>query len=568
MTITAPPPGPALVAVAHGSRDPRALASATALLDRVRALRPGLDVRLGHIELNEPLLGAVLAALPAGAAVLVPLLLGRGHHVGHDLPAALAGGPAPARRRRRPARPAPAARPRAARPAGRGGLGPARPGRRARRGRLARPRRSPATPCAPPPYSAPGSAGARPARLRLAAAPTVPDAVAALAARGARRIAVASCFAAPGRFATQAAAAAPWLVSAPLGAHPAMAELVLRRYDRPRSPGAVPVAAAADGRRRSRPSARPDTVVAYGRKPAGAVHPPPTRNAMCPSPTSGPAVPPSSATGRGCCTPRRCAGWPARRRSSTPARAAPPAPTPARAPGSPTRWSARRSAGSWAPRWAATPTWWRPPAWPTTSGHPPFGHNGELVLAEFAEDCGGFEGNAQSLRLLTRIEPKRFADAPRPAPPAGRHALVSVGLNLTRAALDAATKYPWPRGGRPADPGSRKFGVYEDDLPVFGWLRAGRPRGPHLLRGAGHGLGRRRRVLRARRRGRPPGRAHRPRARCAPSPSAPTSSAARVGRYAPPDTDPAELAEALDRLLGPAVVAAAATTDRPWPRPG
>ncbi|WP_327291234.1 deoxyguanosinetriphosphate triphosphohydrolase [Streptomyces sp. NBC_01198] len=99
-------------------------------------------------------------------------------------------------------------------------------------------------------------------------------------------------------------------------------------------------------------------------------------------------------------------------------------------------------------------------------GHPPFGHNGEMVLAEFAADCGGFEGNAQSLRLLTRIEPKRFA--------AGN---VSVGLNLTRAALDAATKYPWPLGGGPGAPGSPKFGVYEDDLPVFRWARQDAPDG-------------------------------------------------------------------------------------------
>ncbi|UWE08556.1 deoxyguanosinetriphosphate triphosphohydrolase [Actinacidiphila bryophytorum] len=99
-------------------------------------------------------------------------------------------------------------------------------------------------------------------------------------------------------------------------------------------------------------------------------------------------------------------------------------------------------------------------------GHPPFGHNGEMVLAEIAADCGGFEGNAQSLRLLTRIEPKRFASPD-----------VSVGLNLTRAALDAATKYPWPRGGNPDAPGSPKFGVYEDDLPVFAWVREGAPEG-------------------------------------------------------------------------------------------
>ena len=103
-------------------------------------------------------------------------------------------------------------------------------------------------------------------------------------------------------------------------------------------------------------------------------------------------------------------------------------------------------------------------------GHPPFGHNGEQVLNEFAHDCGGFEGNAQSLRLLARIEPKRFAPADGPGE-SGE--LVSVGLNLTRAALDAATKYPWPRGERPDDPDSPKFGVYEDDRPVFAWLRRG-----------------------------------------------------------------------------------------------
>ncbi len=102
-------------------------------------------------------------------------------------------------------------------------------------------------------------------------------------------------------------------------------------------------------------------------------------------------------------------------------------------------------------------------------GHPPFGHNGEEALNEFAKDCGGFEGNAQSLRLLTRLEPKRFV----PDPASGE--LVSVGLNLTRACLDAATKYPWARGDHPTDPGSVKFGAYEDDLPVFEWLRRGAP---------------------------------------------------------------------------------------------
>jgi dGTPase len=92
-------------------------------------------------------------------------------------------------------------------------------------------------------------------------------------------------------------------------------------------------------------------------------------------------------------------------------------------------------------------------------GHPPFGHNGEAALADFADRIGGFEGNAQSLRVLTRLEAKVTA-------PDG----TSAGLNLTRATLDAATKYPWPR-----HPESPKFGVYADDLPVFEWLRQGAP---------------------------------------------------------------------------------------------
>lgn len=98
-------------------------------------------------------------------------------------------------------------------------------------------------------------------------------------------------------------------------------------------------------------------------------------------------------------------------------------------------------------------------------GHPPFGHNGERALNQWADDIGGFEGNAQTLRVLSRIEPKVF-DAE------GR----SFGLNLTRASLDASCKYPWPRESSVDDPSGRaKFGFYADDAPVFEWLREGSP---------------------------------------------------------------------------------------------
>jgi dGTPase len=97
-------------------------------------------------------------------------------------------------------------------------------------------------------------------------------------------------------------------------------------------------------------------------------------------------------------------------------------------------------------------------------GHPPFGHNGEEALDALCAGIGGFEGNAQTLRILTRLEAKSFGD------PQGLGHEHSVGLNLTRAALDAAAKYPWPREA----PGG-KFGVYQDDLAVFSWMRAGAP---------------------------------------------------------------------------------------------
>ena len=92
-------------------------------------------------------------------------------------------------------------------------------------------------------------------------------------------------------------------------------------------------------------------------------------------------------------------------------------------------------------------------------GHSPFGHNGEAALNELAAPYGGFEGNAQSLRLLTRLEPK----------------VAGAGLNLTRATLDATLKYPWF-----GEPGT-KFGAYAEDAVVFYWIRAGAPAGRRCL---------------------------------------------------------------------------------------
>jgi sirohydrochlorin ferrochelatase len=229
-------PAPALVAVAHGSRDPRSAATISALVDRVRWLRPDLDVRLAFLDLCAPRLDAVLASVPR--AVVVPLLLGRAFHAEVDVPGAVACAVA-----RRPGLAVTVA----------DVLGPDPRLETAALHRLAEVGVSPADPDfgvvlaaagsqqAPATAAVAAMAAAWSRRTRwlvlpgfaCAARPTVPEAIATLHSRGARRIAVASWFLAPGLLPDKVLRQAPdtALHTAPLGADPAVADTISDRYD-------------------------------------------------------------------------------------------------------------------------------------------------------------------------------------------------------------------------------------------------------------------------------------------------------------------------------------------------
>lgn len=244
---------PPLVAVAHGSRDPRSAATVAALTEVVRAADPALDVRTAFLDLSAPRLPDVLTALHGEGhrdVVVVPLLLGSAFHARVDLPAmvaettarlprlsvAVAGvlGPDPrlgelALRRLRAA---------GARP-GDGDLGVVLAGA----GSSHAPANAAVSAVADEWARSRGWAGAV-AAFATAADPDVPAAVAALRARGARRFAVASWFLAPGRLPDRITAAAlaadpAAVIADPLGADPVLAELVLDRYTAAAATGAA-----------------------------------------------------------------------------------------------------------------------------------------------------------------------------------------------------------------------------------------------------------------------------------------------------------------------------------------
>lgn len=215
---------PALLAVAHGSRNPAAAEVIGQLAGQVRRLAPVLDVHVAFLGHAEPSLPAELDAAGTGA-VIVPLLLSSGHHLSADIAAA-----------------ASSARARVAAP-----LGPDQLLVTALTGRLAEAGVPQGTPVV---LAAAGSADPAAAsevrnQAELLAAvldvpvvaafascatPTVCEAVAELRARTGGAVAVASYLLAPGQFQDQLAASGADWVTEPLGGQPALAGLVIERY--------------------------------------------------------------------------------------------------------------------------------------------------------------------------------------------------------------------------------------------------------------------------------------------------------------------------------------------------
>lgn len=95
-------------------------------------------------------------------------------------------------------------------------------------------------------------------------------------------------------------------------------------------------------------------------------------------------------------------------------------------------------------------------------GHPPFGHIAEEELSELAEPAGGYEGNPQAFRIVTRIASSDARDAQGNS---------IAGLNLTRQTLNGILKYPWARGENRQY--LNKWGYYTSESEIFKWVREG-----------------------------------------------------------------------------------------------
>ncbi|GAB2863669.1 hypothetical protein GCM10022221_74570 [Actinocorallia aurea] len=216
-----------LLGVAHGTRDPAGAATVRALLALVRAARPDLAVAEAYAENTAPSVAEAVAALPPGRRlVAVPLLLGRGYHVHVDIPAQLAATGTEAVVSRQ--------------------LGPHAELTRALADRLAEGAAADAVVLGAAGSTDPrGVADVRSAARLLSRrlgreipygfvggpGPRLDEVVAQARAGGARSVAVASYLLAPGFFQGRLVATGADLVAPPLGAHPAIADLILRRYD-------------------------------------------------------------------------------------------------------------------------------------------------------------------------------------------------------------------------------------------------------------------------------------------------------------------------------------------------
>lgn len=101
------------------------------------------------------------------------------------------------------------------------------------------------------------------------------------------------------------------------------------------------------------------------------------------------------------------------------------------------------------------------------AGHPPFGHIGEQQLNRLADRyrlTDGYEGNAQTLRIILSLTTHQSSELGRQSGHRGAGAGLGFGLDLTRAVVAACVKYPYPR---PRSAELRKWGYYEAEAELF-----------------------------------------------------------------------------------------------------